>query len=181
MRIIGGRWRSRRLPVPDLPGLRPSSDRLREMLFNWLTPMLPGSVCVDLFAGTGALGFEAASRGAQSVTLIELSRDACRQLEANRSLLNASNIQIVCGDALGALDKARGADIIFVDPPFDLRAQEQTLASLADYLEFGATVYVEIPEDQPFVLPAGYRIVKEKRVAGVVARLVERIAKETVE
>ena len=174
MRIIGGEWRSRRLPVPDLAGLRPSSDRLREMLFNWLTPMLPGSVCVDLFAGTGALGFEAASRGAQSVTLIELSREACRQLESNRDLLRASNIQIVCADALEVLDRTRDADIVFVDPPFDLGIQDGILDNLMDHLKVGATVYVEAPDSQLMVHPDGYETLKEKRVAGVVARLLKK-------
>ena len=174
VRIIGGQWRSRRLPICDLPGLRPSSDRLREMLFNWLTPTLPGSVCVDLFAGTGALGFEAASRGAAKVTLVELSRKAAQQLLANRDLLKAEDIDVVCADAFTVLNRTRDADIVFVDPPFDLSVQERVLAGLLPRLRAGALVYVESPDHQAFALPAGYQLVKEKRVAGVIARLLEK-------
>ena len=105
LRIIAGEWRSRQLPVLDLPGLRPTTDRVRETLFNWLQNDVPGARCLDLFAGSGALGFEAASRGAASVTLLEMQPAAANQLAANMQLLQAQNMQLIRADALGWLEQ----------------------------------------------------------------------------
>lgn len=119
IRIIGGEHRGRRLAFPDSPGLRPTADRTRETLFNWLQSRLPGARCLDLFAGSGALGFEAASRGAGQVTLLERDGRVAGQLEANRALLGISSMQVCQADALGWLDQpASPFDIVFLDPPF---------------------------------------------------------------
>jgi 16S rRNA (guanine966-N2)-methyltransferase len=125
VRIIGGAWRRRWLPVAPVPGLRPSADAQRETLFNWLQPGLPGATVLDLFAGTGALGLEAASRGAHSVLLVEKSPVAARQLEANCRLLGAAQVTVRQDDALRLLAQGREAagldpfDLVFVDPPFE--------------------------------------------------------------
>src|SRR5512147_591697 len=106
VRIVGGRWRSRLLEVPERPGLRPTPDRVRETLFNWLGQRLDGCVCLDLFAGSGALGFEAASRGAARVVMVETDRAALAALRASRERLAASEVEIVAGDALEYLVRA---------------------------------------------------------------------------
>src|SRR3989304_1205494 len=125
VRIIGGLWRSRMIPFPDLPGLRPTPDRVRETPFNWLGPDLAGKHCRDLDAGSGALGFEALSRGAASVTMVERAVRAWRALQANSALLGARGLNLVCGDALEFLaGVSSGApvptrfDVVFLDPPF---------------------------------------------------------------
>jgi len=119
VRIIGGEHRGRRLAFPDSPGLRPTADRTRETLFNWLQSRLPGARCLDLFSGSGALGFEAASRGAGQVVLLEQDSRVAAQLEANRTLLGMASILVHQGDAIDWLDRpAEPFDIIFMDPPF---------------------------------------------------------------
>lgn len=151
VRIIGGQWRRRLLPVPVRDGLRPTPDRVRETLFNWLGQDLAGWHCLDAFAGTGALGFEAASRHAAAVVLVEKDAQVARQLQQSADKLEASNLQIRQGDGLAALktnpavsaSERTGWDVIFLDPPFatDLDAQALPLAHavLADdgfvYLE----------------------------------------------
>ncbi|HJV94446.1 MAG TPA: 16S rRNA (guanine(966)-N(2))-methyltransferase RsmD, partial [Albitalea sp.] len=118
LRIIGGRWRGRRLEVPESEGLRPTPDRVRETLFNWLGRDLSGLACLDLFAGSGVLGFEAASRGAARVVMVERERETLEQLRANRAALDALQVEIVPGDAFEYL--ARGGerfDVVFLDPP----------------------------------------------------------------
>ena len=139
IRIIAGEWRSRRLPVVDVPGLRPSGDRARETLFNWLHPYIPGAVCVDLFAGTGALGFEAASRGAAAVTLVDKHAFVIDHLQENIEALEASQVSVHHGDAMRFLqDQPRNHfDIIFVDPPFQERMDEADIEVVAKDI-FGA-------------------------------------------
>ncbi|MCD7097144.1 16S rRNA (guanine(966)-N(2))-methyltransferase RsmD [Stenotrophomonas sp. MMGLT7] len=158
VRIIGGRWRNTRLPVADLAGLRPTGDRVRETLFNWLMPKLPGARVLDLFAGSGVLGLEAVSRGAASAVLVE--RDpgqAARLREAVGRLDAATLIEVVQGDALAWLAgvPAAGFDIAFLDPPFAAGLLPATLPALAPRLAPGAWVYVEAPEE-PAALPAGW-------------------------
>lgn len=121
VRIIGGDWRGRKLPVLQSEGLRPTSDRVRETLFNWLQFEVPGANCLDVFSGSGALGFEALSRGAKSVTFLELSGPAANQLKSNLNLLKSSNAQVIQGDSLQWLDKKaeQPFDIVFLDPPFN--------------------------------------------------------------
>jgi len=121
VRIIGGQWRRSRLPVGDAPGLRPTPDRVRETLFNWLGQDLTGCRCVDAFAGSGALGFEAASRGAAEVVLCERAPALLRVLQANARRLGAQTLRIVGGDALATMAAlpAGAWDVVFLDPPFD--------------------------------------------------------------
>ncbi len=143
VRIIGGQYRRRLLDFPDA-GLRPTPDRVRETLFNWLGQDLPGWHCLDLFAGSGALGFEAASRGAARVVMIERDRAAHAALERNRAALGAAAVETVCADALAWLAGSRESfDLIFVDPPFDANLAAPALAGLARHLGPGGQVYVE--------------------------------------
>ncbi len=144
MRIIGGRYRRRLLDFPGSAGLRPTPDRVRETLFNWLGQDVPGWTCLDLFAGSGALGFEAASRGAARVVMIERDRVALDALERNRAVLGAGEVDILRADALAWLATSRDAfDLIFVDPPFDSGLAGPALAGLAGHLKHGGQVYVE--------------------------------------
>jgi len=144
VRIVGGRWRSRLLEVPARPDLRPTPDRVRETLFNWLGQRLDGCVCLDLFAGTGALGFEAASRGAARVVMVEADRVALEALRESRARLEASEVEIVAGDALEYLVRAgERFDVVFLDPPFRQNALPALLAKLPPRLQPGARVYLE--------------------------------------
>jgi len=119
VRIIGGQWRGRRVEFPSLPGLRPTPDRVRETLFNWLAPWMAGTRVLDLFAGSGVLGFEALSRGAASVTAVELDRRAAASLRAAARALEARDYSLVEGDAAAFLDRTANGpfDLVFMDPP----------------------------------------------------------------
>lgn len=144
VRIIGGQWRRRQLGFPDGEGLRPTPDRVRETLFNWLGQELTGLGCLDLFAGSGALGFEAASRGAARVVMVELSRPALAALKANRELLDARTIDIVAADARDFIKRDAGLyDVIFMDPPFASSLAADLLPLLAPRLRSGGWVYLE--------------------------------------
>jgi 16S rRNA (guanine966-N2)-methyltransferase len=145
LRIVGGKFRSRQLRVPARPGLRPTPDRVRETLFNWLGQDLAGLACLDLFAGSGALGFEAASRGAARVVLVEKDRAVLAELERSRAALGASQVEIAGGDAHAFLARAGNADfdVVFLDPPFRQNALPAILAELPPRLQPGARVYVE--------------------------------------
>jgi len=158
VRIIGGRWRNTRLAVPDLPGLRPSSDRVRETLFNWLTPKLPGARVLDLFAGSGALGLEAVSRGAASACLVERDPVLAERLREQVARLGASaQIEVVQDDALRWLARAPAVppfDLAFVDPPFAGSLWNQAFAALPPHLAGDAWLYVESPQDHPAPPPA---------------------------
>src|SRR5476649_1681914 len=119
LRIVGGKYRSRVLRVPARPGLRPTPDRVRETLFNWLGQDLTGLACLDLFAGSGALGFEAASRGAARVVMVEKDRAAVAELERSRATLGAAQVAVVDGDAALYLAREQERfDVVFLDPPF---------------------------------------------------------------
>lgn len=144
VRIIGGQYRRRLLDFPGSTGLRPTPDRVRETLFNWLGQDLPGWTCLDLFAGSGALGFEAASRGAGRVLMIERDAKASSALEKNREVLKASGVDILRADALAWLASNHETfDLIFIDPPFDSGLAEGVLAGLAPHLKAGGYAYVE--------------------------------------
>ncbi len=156
VRIVGGRWRNTRLPVPDLPGLRPTSDRVRETLFNWLMPKLPGARVLDLFAGSGALGVEAVSRGAASAVLVERDPQLVGALRQLAQRLDApAQLDVVAADALRWLDTAPGlpADIIFVDPPFADGLWGQVIERLPRHAAADAWLYVEAPLSTLPVLP----------------------------
>ena len=148
VRIIGGRWKRTSLPVADRPGLRPTPGRVRETLFNWLGQDLPGWRCVDAFAGTGALGFEAASRGAAEVVLIERDAALVAALHASRQRLKADAVQVERSDALTWMARAPAAafDVVFLDPPFDDPALlGAALTAAARIVAVGGFVYVEAP------------------------------------
>ena len=144
LRVIGGKYRSRLLRVPESAGLRPTPDRVRETLFNWLGQDLGGLACLDLFAGSGALGFEAASRGAARVVLVEKDRAVVAELERSRAALDANQVTIVGGEAAAYLARERSRfDVVFLDPPFRQNALLAILKALPPRLEPGARVYVE--------------------------------------
>ena len=144
LRIVGGKYRSRRLRVASRPGLRPTPDRVRETLFNWLGQRLGGLACLDLFAGSGALGFEAASRGAARVVMVEQDRAALAELERSRAALGAPEVEIVAADAFAWLRRTQDRfDVVFLDPPFRQNAVPALLAGVMPLLNEGARVYVE--------------------------------------
>lgn len=151
VRIIGGRWRGSKLPVADLPGLRPSSDRVRETVFNWLQPVIAGARVLDLFAGTGALGLEAASRGAREVVLVEHHPALAARLQEQAQRLARGGGEgvavIVHADALRWLDDADAGtfDVVFLDPPFAAGLWQSALAALQPVLATEAWLYVEMP------------------------------------
>ena len=165
VRIVGGQWRRRLLSFPAAEGLRPTADAVRERLFNWLGQDLAGWHCLDLFAGSGALGFEAASRGAARVVMIERNRLVCAALTANKNVLDANNIIIECADGVELLARARsvltqtGFDLILLDPPFAMGVPAGLLAKLAGLLKPAAYVYVE--HDGSLQLPAGWAVWRE--------------------
>jgi 16S rRNA (guanine966-N2)-methyltransferase len=155
VRIIGGQYRRRLLEFPDAAGLRPTPDRVRETLFNWLGQDLPGWACLDLFAGSGALGFEAASRGASRVVMIEREAGAYAALERNRIALAAAAIEVMRVDATRWLANDHTAwDLIFIDPPFDSGLAASLLPTLGPHLAQGGRVYVE--QGTPVIAPAGF-------------------------
>jgi len=162
VRIIGGQYRRRLLEFPDSAGLRPTPDRVRETLFNWLGQDLPGWACLDLFAGSGALGFEAASRGAGRVVMVERDPRAIGALEKNRVTLGAGQVDILRADALAWLANSRETfDLIFVDPPFDSGVAGTVLAELARHLESGGQAYIE--QAAPVVAPPGLTVRRSGR------------------
>ncbi|MEA3291099.1 MAG: 16S rRNA (guanine(966)-N(2))-methyltransferase RsmD [Pseudomonadota bacterium] len=165
VRIIGGKWKRRQLAFPDLPHLRPTPDAVRETLFNWLQFELPGKRCLDLFAGSGAIGFEAASRGAAQTVLVEGNRRAARSLQENRDLLDANEeIAVTCADALDFLRcNTQHFDIVFLDPPFqsDLLARSCRLLAKGGHLSPGALIYIEAPKTQdPLPIAADWPIIR---------------------
>ena len=172
LRIVAGKWRSRLLDIADVPGLRPTSERVRETLFNWLTPGIAGARCLDLFAGTGALGLEALSRGATSVVFVEKSRRAVRALERNVQLLEAPGASTEHADAIDFLRTAQQSsfDIIFLDPPFaaDLLTDLCRLIDELGLLAPRGRVYLEQDKAKADVeLPDGWTTIRTK-IAGQV-------------
>ncbi len=177
IRIIGGEWRGRWLEVPAHCGLRPTGNRIRETLFNWLTPTVDGARCLDLFAGSGALGFEAASRGAAEVLMVDQDERTTRQLQATAKRLAATNVTVRHAEAETFLAETAGAfDIVFLDPPFRHGhvARCCELLDAGGWLREGALVYIEI-EGEAVVpqLPAAWRVHRE-RIAGGVRYLLAR-------
>ena len=148
VRIIGGQWKRTRLPVADKPGLRPTPDRVRETLFNWLGQDLHGWRCIDAFAGTGALGLEAASRGAADVLLVEQDPQLVAQLRAVQARLSAQAVRVERGNGLTALQRAAGTgvDLVFLDPPFDAQLFDKALAASVPALAAQGWVYLEAPD-----------------------------------
>jgi len=170
LRIVAGKWRSRLLNIASVPGLRPTAERIRETLFNWLATRVHGKRCLDLYAGTGALGFEALSRGAASVTFVEKSRVAAATLREASDQLDAAGARIECGDAIEFLRSGcqERYDLVFLDPPFadDSLAELCRLLNEHDFLSTSALVYLEQEKaNRPPDLPDGWTVAHEK-IAG---------------
>ncbi|MGR8952275.1 MAG: 16S rRNA (guanine(966)-N(2))-methyltransferase RsmD [Gammaproteobacteria bacterium] len=180
IRIIGGSWRSRQLRFDDAPGLRPTPARVRETLFNWLQYDIAGSRCLDLYAGSGALGFEAASRGAKEVVQVESDAGACRNLRANAAALGANGNRIVEMEVERFLaGKAAAFDLVFLDPPFakNLAAAACNRLEHNGWLAKNAKIYVETEAGFELAgLPGTWQLLKDKTAGEVRYRLFERAA-----
>lgn len=179
VRIIGGQWRSRKLLVAEVSGLRPTSDRLRETLFNWLSPVIGDSRCLDLFAGSGALGLEALSRGARECWLLEKNSLAFQQLQANCSRLQAAGARLIQADSLSWLGRNNTDvvfDMVFIDPPFATALVDTCCTRLeaGNWLQGGAHIYLEVSRDHPVTVPANWSLLRDKSTGGVCARLYRR-------
>ena len=174
VRIVGGSWRSRRIVFPPRRDLRPTPDRVRETLFNWLGQDLSGQACLDLFAGSGALGFEAASRGAKRVVMVERDPATFRALQASRAALGADAVELKRADALEFLRADAGLyDIVFLDPPFNADYLPRLWTLLPRRLAPGALVYCESGQ-QP-AAPEGWEPFKQGRAGQVLYQLLKRI------
>ncbi len=178
VRIIGGLWKRSKLPVADKPGLRPTPDRVRETLFNWLGQDLTGWRCVDVFAGTGALGFEAASRGAKEVTLVEQDTALVAQLRKTKEQLQAAAVQVQRGEGIAALKAwlAASADLVFLDPPFDANLFEPALQAAERALAPGGYIYLEAPSvwNEEQLAPLGLVLYRHLKAGAVHAHLLQR-------
>jgi 16S rRNA (guanine(966)-N(2))-methyltransferase RsmD len=170
VRIVGGAWRSRVLRFPDLPELRPTPDRVRETLFNWLGQDLSGQVCLDLYAGSGALGLEAASRGARQVVLVERDARAYRALQENVRILEARGVELVRADALEFLaSDTRSYDVVFLDPPYAMQDRGPVLDAVRRRLAPGALVYME--SSRYAQVPAGWESIRQTRAGAAHCQL----------
>ena len=180
IRIIGGQWRRTPIKVLDKPGLRPTPDRVRETLFNWLGQDLSGWRCVDAFAGTGALGLEAASRGAAQVVALEHDAELVRQLQQQAERLKASMVQVQRADAVAAMHRLTAAafDLVFLDPPFDGPWFEPALKAAVRLVPVGGWVYLEAPLEwtDEALAPLGLEGVRHLKAGAVHAHLLRRTA-----
>ncbi|MBI5782634.1 MAG: 16S rRNA (guanine(966)-N(2))-methyltransferase RsmD [Gammaproteobacteria bacterium] len=180
LRIIGGRWRGRRLDVSESEGLRPTPDRVRETLFNWLQPYIAGASCLDLFAGTGALCLEALSRGATGVVMVEKTPHVAQQLRQHVERLEAAGAEVVLADAVEFLRRPpRVFDIVFLDPPFksNLIADCAALLEARGWIKPGGLVYVEAPSRlKELALPATWELIRSKKTGQVGYHLVRKTA-----
>lgn len=181
MRIIAGQWRGRKLPVLMAQGLRPTGDRVKETLFNWLMADIIDSQCLDCFAGSGSLGFEALSRQAKSVVFIEQDKQVAKQLQQNLQQLKCSpeQAQVIHSDSLAWLKqspKQPHFDLVFIDPPFHFGLAQQTIELLERYqwLKPNALIYVETEKQQPLTPPPSWQLLKEKVTGMVCYRLYRR-------
>jgi 16S rRNA (guanine966-N2)-methyltransferase len=178
IRIIAGLYRGRKLAVLMAEGLRPTTDRVKETVFNWLMPFIQDSNCLDCFAGSGGLGFEALSRGASHVSFVELNKPAAQQLTENQRLLNVDNISIINTDASSFINKnSQKFDVVFLDPPFRKGFVEQTALLLNENsLADNALIYVEMESDNNTQqLPLNWKLLKEKVAGQVIYRLYQKI------
>jgi 16S rRNA (guanine966-N2)-methyltransferase len=174
VRIIGGEWRSRILTFPEMEGLRPTPDRVRETLFNWLGQVMAGKTCLDLFAGSGALGFESSSRGAKQVTLIEQSPKVVAALRDNAEKLRAERVTIQRADGLRWLAANAGVyDVIFLDPPFQSGVLDKLLPQLLAHLTPDGCAYVESGAE--IAPPPGMQLAKSGRAGQVFYGLLTRL------
>lgn len=169
LRIIGGEWRSRLIDFDADAGVRPTPDRVRQTVFDWLAPIIEGAAVLDLFAGSGALGFEALSRGAAHAVFVESGRDQATAIHAAASLLKtAARSEVVQGDALSFLrNTTRRYDIVFVDPPYDSGLLAAAIAALPRALKPGNRIYLEWPRRLPPARPPGLTMLREKHAGQV--------------
>jgi 16S rRNA (guanine(966)-N(2))-methyltransferase RsmD len=175
LRIIGGQWKRSKLPVADRPGLRPTPDRVRETLFNWLGQDLSGWRCLDAFAGSGALGFEAASRGAAEVTLLERDPVLADSLRSSRQRLKADVLRVEGSDAIAWMARAQGGsfDLVLLDPPFGSDLAEQALPLAARLVADGGFIYLEARQALP-AAPEGWVVHRQGRAGAVHFHLLRR-------
>lgn len=176
VRIIAGNWRSRKISFLDLPHIRPTPNRIRETLFNWLSPIIAGANCLDAFAGSGALGFEALSRGAKSVTMIESSLETVKVLKKNAETLNAENLEIIHGffpEVLSHINHKK-FDIVFLDPPFhqNLILPAANYLQNNHYLTASSYVYIETERHVQLQLPDNWKVFRHKQTGEVEYSLV---------
>lgn len=180
VRIVGGLWKRTRLPVADKPGLRPTPDRVRETLFNWLGQDLTGWRCVDAFAGTGALGLEAASRGATQVVLVEQDPDLVSTLRQITRKLEAGMVEVRRANGLSVLRDLAGAelDLVFLDPPFDAGLFDKAVAAAVPALRPGGMLYLEAPAawGAAQAEAAGLELIRHLKAGAVHAHLLGRAA-----
>jgi 16S rRNA (guanine966-N2)-methyltransferase len=175
IRIIAGKHRGRKLPVLMADGLRPTTDRVKETVFNWLMSYIGKANCLDCFAGSGGLGFEALSRGADTVTLVELNKAAAKQLHENKQLLQAENVTVINNDALSFLKQTAENEtqakfnVVFLDPPFRKKLVEEAAQLLNYYgLAKQALIYVEMEAESKQIIPANWQLLKKKEAGQVV-------------
>ncbi len=185
MRIIAGRWKGRRIHFLT-EGIRPTADRVRETVFNWLAPWIQGACCLDMFAGTGALGLEALSRGADKAVFIELSRQTASQLKRNIAVLGCESAEVLQTDVRKLSFASRGPfDVVFIDPPFnkveDKRGENPDLAELCTLIESAgclspaAHIYIELAKQTEFpLLPTGWAVIRESAAGQVQFALIQR-------
>ena len=176
VRIIAGQWRGRKLSFPDAAGLRPTPDRIRETLFNWLTPVISGAHCLDLFAGSGGLGFEAASRGAARVVMTECDPRVVAALRRTQARLGARQVEVISGEVKKYLARSSEQfDVVFLDPPFSqpyLVAETVELLQQGPHLKTGAYVYMETAVAREIAnTPAGWELRRAQRAGAVSYRL----------
>jgi len=168
IRIIGGKWRGRKLPVLDNEGLRPTTDRVKETLFNWLMPIITDSSCLDCFSGSGSLAFEALSRGAKHAILIEKNKLAATQLTKNTQLLQTSNCHIVNANTLNWLKQTASEqfDVVFIDPPFNQQLTSKVIALLEqnNWIKSDTYIYIETEKSglHPNHIPPNWQLYREK-------------------
>lgn len=178
VKIIAGQWRGRVLSFPEVDGLRPTGSRIRETLFNWLMPVLPGSRCLDAFSGSGALGFEALSRGAASTVMLEPDRNANQHLHDNANLLGANNLKVFGARAEQwlAIPATEPFDIVFIDPPFSLDLWPDVLTKLEQngWLSTNAWIYIETPKSYTLQTPAHWQLHRSKQAGQVTFALYQR-------
>lgn len=179
IRIIGGSLRGSRLAVPDVAGLRPTPDRARETVFNWLAPIIVGAECLDLYAGTGAMGIEALSRGAAHCTFVERDRPVVRLLEDNVARLKLDTARVVQADVDAYLrGTPRAFDVVFLDPPFAGNCWEAAARSLDErgWLTANAWIHVEMPADARLEFPADWQLHREARAGAMRHALYRRFS-----
>jgi len=180
IRIIAGQHRGRKLPVLMADGLRPTTDRVKETVFNWLMPYIQDANCLDCFAGSGGLGFEAISRGASSAILVELNKSAAQQLNDNKALLKANNIRVIQQNALNFLHSNQQAySLVFIDPPFRKGLAQKAAELLVEKgLTDEALIYVEMEADDNLqIMPSHWQLLKEKVAGQVIYRLYQNSSK----